>query len=1255
MALSSPGVQVTILDESQYLPAAPNSVPLIVIATAQNKANASGTGVAVGTTAANANKLYQVTSQRDLVTYFGNPFFYKTTNGTPIHGYELNEYGLLAAYSALGSTNLAYIIRADVDLAELVGRVGRPSSDPTEGQYWQNTAASTWGIFEFNSATGKFTSKQPIKITLDTDLADPIGQPLPNLGNIGDYAVNLTRDYGQQDSYNTYWYKNTSNQWVAVGSPDWQASLPALKGTVTPVATLADGGIAGAQMSFTINDQSAVVTATIDDGAGAAGTTLTVTGVTSGTLTVGTYLTGTGVAVGTRITALGSGTGGAGTYTVSIASAVTTAATMTGTTVVEVAVQAAPNNTLANLVTDINAAKLPYATAAVVDGRLAIYSTIKDGAIAVSAFSDALTLASVGVVAGDYAAPAIVYGTNAQQPLWRSTDVFPHPTGSVWIKTNSVNSGMFQDVRQYATATATYTNKPVTISPSDWAVNAALDVSGGKSIAVNTVYAQAGFDSTSPVQLFSRAATGPSVFVGTESAPAFEVGAMLNVYVSEAGSTALSTAYLVTVGGTGTAEDFVTAWSAAAIPDTTAEVSATGNIVLTHVDGGVIILDDAPSLNIAVPFSSPVVDAGFIINDPANGISGALGAKWGPYKQVNLSAAAPIATLGAGNDDLTLDIVTLGHETTISIAVGGTGYAVGDVVMAAGYEVKVIAASVGVVTEVQLISGIATPEYAVQLSNWEIFEYIRDDTAPVNLPVNGTPWFYSVADQVDIMTNVAGVWKGYNNVRYGTDGLPVSGINAGNNTAGPICQASEPETQSDGTALVHGDLWIDTGDLENYPVIYRWQDVDGLDQWVLIDNTDQTSENGILFADARWGESGLVDPVNDVVPAITTLLTSNYLDLDAPAGTGYPQGTLLFNTRRSGYNVKEFRKNYFNSRDFRDVVLPGQTSAWVTISGNKSDGSPYMGRKAQRAMVVRAMKSCIDSTEQLRQDQTFFNLIAAPGYCEVQPNMIALNNERNNTAYIIGDTPLRLKDKANDITAWATNAAGATGTGEDGLVSRDTFMGLYYPSAMATDLTGTDVVVPASHMILRTIIHNDSVAYPWFAPAGQRRGVIDNAQNIGYIDGATGEFVTTQNGQPLRDIQYNNFVNPIAFFKNLGLLNFGNKNSFDSQSALDRTNVARLICYLRDRLQIAVRPFLFEPNDEITRTQVRAVIQTLLADIMTKRGLYDYYVQCDTTNNTPARIDRNELWVDIAIEPVKAVEFIYIPVRILNTGEIAGL
>ena len=153
MALVSPGVEVTIIDESQYIPAATNSVPYILIATAQNKTSAAGVGVAPGTLAANANRVYLMTSQRDLAATFGNPFFYKTTAGTPINGYELNEYGLLAAYSALGVSNRCYVQRVDIDLTELTASLTRPLGAPTNNTYWLDTANTEWGIFQWNQTS----------------------------------------------------------------------------------------------------------------------------------------------------------------------------------------------------------------------------------------------------------------------------------------------------------------------------------------------------------------------------------------------------------------------------------------------------------------------------------------------------------------------------------------------------------------------------------------------------------------------------------------------------------------------------------------------------------------------------------------------------------------------------------------------------------------------------------------------------------------------------------------------------------------------------------------------------------------------------------------------------------------------------------------------------------------------------------------------------------------------------------------------
>jgi hypothetical protein len=503
------------------------------------------------------------------------------------------------------------------------------------------------------------------------------------------------------------------------------------------------------------------------------------------------------------------------------------------------------------------------------------------------------------------------------------------------------------------------------------------------------------------------------------------------------------------------------------------------------------------------------------------------------------------------------------------------------------------------------------------------------------------------------MVNYGGAWKGYGTLNYDNSGFPTSGANT-TDPNGPIVSPSAPTVQSDGSALVYGDLWISTANLDDYPIISRWESLNGVNQWILIDNADQTTSQGVLFADARWATNGTVNPADDPIPSISSLLASNYLDLDAPNDALYPPGMLLFNTRRSGYNVKQYRVNYFNSASFPDQTIPTETDAWVSVSGLQSNGSPYMGRKAQRAMVVEALRSACDTNLAIRDEDNFFNLMASPYYPEMQPNMVVLNADRGETGYIIGDTPMGLPDSATDIQAWATNAAGATSTGEDGCVTRNTYLGLFYPSGIAPDLSGNLVAVPASHMMLRTFLRNDTVSYPWLAAAGTRRGTIDNATNIGYLNRTTGEFQTIKTRLGIRDVLYINFINPLVFFTGIGLLNYGNKTSFNSSSALDRTNVARLIAYIRRQLTLACRPFVFEPNDALTRNQIAGVVETLLVDLVAKRGLYDYLVVCDESNNTPARIDRNELWIDVAVEPVKAAEFIYVPVRILNTGELSS-
>jgi hypothetical protein len=521
--------------------------------------------------------------------------------------------------------------------------------------------------------------------------------------------------------------------------------------------------------------------------------------------------------------------------------------------------------------------------------------------------------------------------------------------------------------------------------------------------------------------------------------------------------------------------------------------------------------------------------------------------------------------------------------------------------------------------------------------------YTYSSTAPFTDPADGTLWYYNNPLEVDIMINSGAAWVGYRTLANDARGYNLTATDPN----GPILSPTRPTKQSDGTTnVVAGDLWIDTGDLENYPVIYRYTG----SVWELIDNKDQISIDGIVWADARWDFNGTLNPIIDDLPEIADMLTSSYIDDDCPDYRLYPRGALLFNTRRSGYNVKRFESQWFlNPDSFPGDVEPTNISAWVSHSGVDSDGVPYFGHWAQRNTIVEAMKAAIESSSSLREEQTQFNLIVCPGYPELIQNMITLNNDRKQTAFIIGDSPLSLNP--DDIEPWSKNSGLANDNGPDGLVSTSEYLGVYYPAGFGTSLDGESVVLPASHMMLRTYIRSDNVSYPWFAPAGVRRGVIDNVSSIGYIDvedGGVFKSIGVTTG--LRDILYENRVNPLTVLPGVGLVAYGQKTRAAFTSAMDRVNVARLVVYLRLVLDKVARPFIFEPNDTITRNQVKSAFESVLNDIVAKRGLYDYLVVCDDTNNTPDRIDRNELYIDIAIKPVKAIEFVYIPVRIRNTG-----
>ena len=203
------------------------------------------------------------------------------------------------------------------------------------------------------------------------------------------------------------------------------------------------------------------------------------------------------------------------------------------------------------------------------------------------------------------------------------------------------------------------------------------------------------------------------------------------------------------------------------------------------------------------------------------------------------------------------------------------------------------------------------------------------------------------------------------------------------------------------------------------------------------------------------------------------------------------------------------------------------------------------------------------------------------------------------------------------------------------------FGALYHPHLKIFDqFNNGEIFVPPSGHVSAVYARTEEVAEQWFAPAGLRRGRILTALDT-EVDLTIGE----------RDLMYGfgNAVNPIVNFPQDGITVFGQRTLQRRQSALDRVNVRMLLIFIRKNATEFLRDFLFEPNDEVTRAQVVSVSTSFLEDIQARRGLTGFSVVSDERNNTPERIDRNELHVAYFLKPTRAIEFIVLNLVILRT------
>jgi len=265
------------------------------------------------------------------------------------------------------------------------------------------------------------------------------------------------------------------------------------------------------------------------------------------------------------------------------------------------------------------------------------------------------------------------------------------------------------------------------------------------------------------------------------------------------------------------------------------------------------------------------------------------------------------------------------------------------------------------------------------------------------------------------------------------------------------------------------------------------------------------------------------------------------------------------------------------------------------------------------------------------------NLLTTPGFSTgaVIGTALQICESRGDVLYIV-DPPFGLRPQ--QVVDW-----------HNGMLLSDlkaainsSYGALYWGWLRIFDQFSSDEIwVPPSGHITSVFSRTARETEQWFAPAGLRRGRLLTALDV--------EYSPTQ-GE--RDLLYGsgNSVNPIVKFPQDGITVWGQRTLQRTSSALDRVNVRMLLIFIKKNLIRLLRNFIFEPNDRVLWRQVSATIEPFLADIQARRGLTAFRVIVDETNNTPERIDRNELWVSVFLKPTRTVEFVVLNLVVLRTG-----
>lgn len=331
------------------------------------------------------------------------------------------------------------------------------------------------------------------------------------------------------------------------------------------------------------------------------------------------------------------------------------------------------------------------------------------------------------------------------------------------------------------------------------------------------------------------------------------------------------------------------------------------------------------------------------------------------------------------------------------------------------------------------------------------------------------------------------------------------------------------------------------------------------------------------------------------------------------------------------------------------IIFAATGSSTNTLTGGKNyDGAADITTSGALTVSLTGLSSGYDLFENTDNYKIDFLLMGSAGYSI--SNAQALANKLISVAELRKDTlafisPYRaaaLTDTSSQTAVTVNSAADITTNVVNFFAAVTSSTYAVFDSGykyMYDRFSNTFRYVPLNGDIAGLCARNDINNFPWYSPAGTNRGAILNAVKLAYNP-----------SKSQRDKLYTNRVNPVIFSPGAGIILFGDKTGYGKASAFDRINVRRLFIHLENAITNAAKDQLFEFNDEITRTNFVNTVEPFLRDVQAKRGIYDYVVICDQTNNTATVIDNNEFVADIYIKPARSINFIGLTFVATKTG-----